>query len=167
MRKISIAEALARVEICDGGYGTPCLIYQGPKKASGYGYVFSHGERHFAHRAAWEQVNGPIPAGLTIDHLCRQKLCVNPGHLEPVTPAENTRRQMAAVGLEIARRRRMAMSACKRGHALESAGRCLICDRENKRKYQARKQATDPAWREARRIAREVWGARQKREAEA
>ena len=45
-----------------------------------------------AHRWAWESVNGPIPEGLTIDHLCRVKLCVNPDHLEPVPSSENTRR---------------------------------------------------------------------------
>ncbi|MEW1705993.1 HNH endonuclease signature motif containing protein [Microbacterium sp. NPDC089190] len=46
-----------------------------------------------AHRKAWEQANGrPVPAGLTIDHLCFQTACVNPDHLEPVTQAENNRR---------------------------------------------------------------------------
>jgi hypothetical protein len=45
-----------------------------------------------AHRAAWILLRGPIPAGLTIDHLCRNTNCVNPDHLEPVTAAENIRR---------------------------------------------------------------------------
>jgi hypothetical protein len=40
----------------------------------------------------WEQVNGPIPEGLQLDHLCSVPSCVNPDHLEPVTPAENARR---------------------------------------------------------------------------
>ena len=45
-----------------------------------------------AHRFAYELANGPIPGGLSLDHLCRNPGCVNPAHLEPVTHAENMRR---------------------------------------------------------------------------
>jgi hypothetical protein len=45
-----------------------------------------------AHRWYYEEAKGPIPAGMVLDHLCRNKGCVNPDHLEPVTSAENTRR---------------------------------------------------------------------------
>ena len=65
-------------------------------KSNGYG-LFS---RHFkdmigAHRWSYEYHYGPIPAGLTIDHLCRVKTCVRPDHLEAVTLAENIRRAAA------------------------------------------------------------------------
>lgn len=63
---------------------------------SGYGmYASSHGAsalEQYAHRAVWTEINGPIGAGLTIDHLCRNRGCVNPEHMELVSLAENVRR---------------------------------------------------------------------------
>jgi hypothetical protein len=58
----------------------------------GYGVYGSRARRRKAHRWAWEFANGPVPAGLEIDHLCRNRACVRPDHLEPVTHAENVRR---------------------------------------------------------------------------
>ncbi len=51
----------------------------------------------YAHVWIYEQVNGPVPAGLELDHTCRRPLCVNPAHLEAVTPAENARRARLVV----------------------------------------------------------------------
>lgn len=72
----------------------PCWVWTGrtgtPK---GYGQFTPRGRRHvYVHRWSWEQVNGPIQGDLTIDHLCRNRRCVNPLHMELVTRGENTRR---------------------------------------------------------------------------
>lgn len=71
----------------------PWLAY---RNAKGYGQVSVNGTVRPAHRVAYELLVGPIPADLTLDHLCRNTGCVNPVHLEPVTASENTHRQWLA-----------------------------------------------------------------------
>lgn len=62
-----------------------------------------------AHVVVYESLVGPVPTGLELDHLCRNRLCVNPGHLEPVTHAENMRRGAHA-----------RKTRCKYGHPFDS-----------------------------------------------
>ena len=69
-----------------------CLIWNRATNGRGYGQIQIRGRLMPAHRAAYELVNGPIPDGLVIDHLCRTTLCIEPSHLEAVTPRENTLR---------------------------------------------------------------------------
>ncbi len=69
-----------------------CWLWVGATNSRGYGCWGVEGVSHLAHRVAYEVLVGPIPEGLTIDHLCFNKLCVNPAHLEPVTRRENIRR---------------------------------------------------------------------------
>lgn len=80
----------------DRGFSSPCWIWQLWKTHEGYGKAYRDGSSVMAHRVEWERVNGPVPDGLHLDHLCRVTSCVNPDHLEPVTPAENTRRSTTA-----------------------------------------------------------------------
>lgn len=69
----------------------PCWMWTGRIKDD-YGRFNHQGRMEGAHRFVYELVVGPIPFGLHIDHLCRNPPCVNPGHLEPVTPAVNNQR---------------------------------------------------------------------------
>lgn len=84
-----------------------CWIWTGAKGSNGYGFHSIGSERIGAHRFAYEDVVGPIPDGLELDHLCRERLCVNPWHLDPVTRQENQRRTPAAL-----------KTHCIHGHAL-------------------------------------------------
>jgi hypothetical protein len=67
----------------------PCWLWTSGRNADGYA---SFGQNGTAHRWIWIEINGPVPDGLELDHLCRVRHCVNPAHLEPVTHLENIRR---------------------------------------------------------------------------
>jgi hypothetical protein len=102
----------------DGARG--CWVWMAYRNVKGYG-VISAGSRKgghrrrplLAHRVAYELLKGPIPAGLVLDHLCRNTYCVNPDHLEPVTLAENTAR---GDGPRILRERFISRTHCPSGH---------------------------------------------------
>jgi hypothetical protein len=79
---------------------------------AGYGSFWDGSRAVRAHRYAYEIVHGPIPDGLTLDHLCRNRPCVNPAHLEAVSVQEN-----------IARGRR---DYCRKGHSLSRPGEYKI-----------------------------------------
>lgn len=122
-----------------------CWIWKG-HLTRGYGrFRFDDDTTQPAHRAAWILLVGPIPDANHIDHLCWNRPCVNPDHLEPVTPQENMRR--------VAERNHDEWTTCQSGRhpypenrVLEpSTGRyrCLMCRREAQRRYKAKMRDAD------------------------
>lgn len=108
----------------------PCLVYLGADNGNGYGQFRYNRRNGYAHRYAWEREHGAIPHGMTIDHLCRVRRCVNVEHMELVSGPENTRR-----GADFNRARK---TRCKSGrHEWKSSPtypQCPQCKTERERK---------------------------------
>ena len=100
--------ASKNISIVDSG----CWEWTGCKDQKGYGMLSRGGKTHRAHRWVYEAVVSKIGDGLTIDHLCRNRACVNPDHLEPVAVVENV---MRGEGVCVQNSRK---THCKNGHAL-------------------------------------------------
>ena len=73
-----------------------CLEWTGAIGSGGYGNIRVDGVNTLAHRYAWERVNGPIPEGMFLDHICYNRACVKVDHLQVATHAENVRRRKGA-----------------------------------------------------------------------
>ena len=110
--------------------GDGCWEWTAAKMRAGYGELSINGKGgQYAHRELYEYMVGPIPDELELDHLCMNKSCVRPDHLEPVTHKENMRRWQT---------QRAARTHCERGHewtedniSTDNRGRqeCLTCKR--------------------------------------
>lgn len=126
-------------DVCQKGYSRIALTPPGV------------GERYHmqAHRVAYELTHGPIPEGLVLDHLCRNRGCVNPAHLEPVTHRTNVLRGESNAA------KRARQQLCSRGHDLSDPAhglvqangcrRCLTCKRITDDAYNSRRKANTQA----------------------
>jgi len=104
--------------------GDGCWLWAGSAR-KGYGVWWQYGRRYIAHRQTYEMLKGPIPMGLTLDHLCRNRRCVNPDHLEAISTGANVLRGEGPP----ARNRRK--THCVRGHPLKGSN--LRTDRRGHR----------------------------------
>lgn len=133
---------MARVEVT-----STCWLWTGARMGMGYGHValpVQLREVHkfrAVHRVIYEQLIGPIPDGMQLDHVwergCRHKHCVFPGHLEPVTGKENSERRAKLI------------THCPQDHEYTESNtrihrgkrRCLTCHRERMRARRAAARA--------------------------
>lgn len=131
--RMPIEERLSRYD--EDEYG--CWRWNGPINHHGYGRM----SQKLAHRVAYEHWVAPIPEGMQIDHLCRVRSCINPAHMEVVTPKENTHRGLAVLGIIPLRR-------CRNGHEFQFTTRksgeregmaayCKVCRNERRRQKYA------------------------------
>lgn len=104
-----LAKMLSRLVSADS-----CWRY-GPNEPTGYARVRHDGKRDMAHRAVYEILVGEIPEGLQLDHLCRNRDCVNPSHLEPVTIKQNLLRSNLTIASQ-----NKSKTHCKNGHEFNS-----------------------------------------------
>lgn len=123
-----IIRFMAKVRVDANG----CWNWTGTRlgRAPSYGGFSMRSVRHiYAHRWAFFVTYGPIPEGLQIDHLCKNVLCVNPAHLEAVTPRENTLRSTARSA------RNAQKTHCKNGHEFTNANTYVWADKKTGRSY--------------------------------
>jgi hypothetical protein len=89
---------------------TGCWLWDGTRNGAGYGVTFKVGTSKLAHRVLYELMREPVPTGLDLDHICRNRGCVNPWHLEAITHRENILRGTAPAALHAKK------THCPKGH---------------------------------------------------
>lgn len=139
LRLTDAEQASVRLRIVKHIRHTPagCWEWTGCLFATGYGSIKQRGGRMLAHRVSFAALRGPIPENQTLDHLCRNKACVNPAHLEIVPLSVNVLRNEGPSAIN------KRKTHCDRGHPLETvnlvnrSGRthrtCLECHRASSR----------------------------------
>ncbi len=117
-----------------------CLIWTGAINPAGYARFWLNGGARQAHQVAYQAKNGLIPGGLELDHLCRNRACVNVDHLEAVTAQINQLRGYGVSGINARR------TECIRGHVFDEANtyvnpigqrKCRICQKVGQRRRRA------------------------------
>lgn len=124
---------------------TGCWVWTGPLTTHGYGATNFQRRQVKAHQAAFRIWKGEVPAGMCIDHLCRNRACFNPDHLECVTVRENTLRGVGPSAVAA------TVTHCPSGHEYTEPNTyvsrkgqrvCRVCRATQNREYRARAKAT-------------------------
>lgn len=128
--------------------GNDCWEWAGAHNPDGYGTAYPASKPRGAHRVVYELLVGPIPEGLTIDHLCRNRGCVNPDHMETVPKSVNILRGVGPGALNAAK------THCPQGHPYDTENTyvkpdgqrvCRTCKREQSNLAGRRRRARDRA----------------------
>lgn len=138
-----IDRLLEKVVITEDG----CAEWTAWVESNGYAKIWVEGKNVLAHRWSYEHHRGPIQKGLVIDHLCRNRACVNPYHLEPVTHLENVLR---GIGPAVASARNKGITHCPNGHEytkentyINGGSRtCWTCKRRKAKEYYQENRAS-------------------------
>jgi hypothetical protein len=139
-RPNTIDDILGKLVPSAGG----CLEWHGVRTNEGYGRVGYLGKKWPVHRLVYEYFNGPVEDGLVLDHLCRNRVCANPAHLEPVTDQENILRGEGPAATNAGK------THCKHGHPF-SGSNLFLCSRGRRQCracYEARKRRSQERWAE-------------------
>lgn len=99
---------------CVAGKVIDCWLWMGSVKPDGYAQIRFRGRSTYVHRISYELVRGKIPVGMFLDHLCRNRCCVNPFHLEVVTNRENVLRGVSPIAWNINK------THCPKGHPYDA-----------------------------------------------
>ena len=120
---------------------TGCWIWQRHRNSKGYGMAHDGNKLRVVHRWYWEEENGPVPDSLELDHLCRNRACCNPAHLELVSHTENMRRGASTkLNIEAVREIR---SLCAEGWLLKDIGDAYGVSKQNVSSIRDRKTWVD------------------------
>lgn len=140
MRKATEAEAVARFFTKFRRLRSGCWKWTDSLGTAGYGQFSWNSRMMGAHKFAYEHLVAAVPAGLHLDHLCRNRWCVNPAHLQPVSSRENVLR---GVGIAAQNARK---THCKHGHQFTPENTrvviersCRACDSRRATDYKKRK----------------------------
>ncbi len=152
LKKLSLGVKFWRHVFIDSSVENSCWVWVGCI-CRGYGHFVTSQQPTVivkAHRFSYESLVGKIPDGLTIDHLCRNKACVNPNHLEPVTMRINVLRGTSIVANNAAKKQ------CDHGHSFDKkntyvyksgprkgARKCRTCERIRMQKTRSSRRASN------------------------
>lgn len=143
-KAISYDEVACPVE----GLVGPCHIFNGHKDRRGYGRVWSLEGTSLVHKQVWEAINGRVPEGLELDHMCMVKSCCNPNHLRAVTHKVNATENVVGANWQL----NLSKTHCPQGHEYTpdntrvrerlsgQCRECKTCARINKQRRKKQKR---------------------------